>query len=130
MSETIVHDPVNHPKHYNSNPSGMECIDLVEMLPFCEGNAIKYLWRADHKGARVEDLKKALWYSKRALTSDNAATVRFSMAMRAAARQAMEGFSEDVGRAILALAMGNNTTAAAIIETLIEQAALEQAHGR
>jgi len=56
---------VDHPKHYNSHPSGVECIDVVEHMPFNVGNAIKYLWRADHKGASIEDLKKAAWYINR-----------------------------------------------------------------
>lgn len=62
MSE---HDPVNHPKHYTSHPSGIECIEVVEHMSFCIGNAIKYLWRADEKGAPIEDLKKAAWYINR-----------------------------------------------------------------
>ncbi len=57
-------DNVNNPKHYNSNPSGVECIEVVEHMSFCMGNAIKYLWRADHKNG-VEDLKKARWYIER-----------------------------------------------------------------
>lgn len=56
---------VDHPKHYNSHPAGIECIDVIEHLPFNVGNAIKYLWRADHKGAPVEDLEKAAWYIAR-----------------------------------------------------------------
>jgi Protein of unknwon function (DUF3310) len=57
-----VNDPVNHPDHYNAHPSGVECIDVVEHMGFNVGNAIKYLWRADHKGNALEDLKKASWY--------------------------------------------------------------------
>jgi hypothetical protein len=57
-------DNVNHPKHYNSHPAGIECIDVVEHLPFNVGNAIKYLWRADHKNG-IEDLRKAAWYVQR-----------------------------------------------------------------
>lgn len=59
----IVDDPVNQPKHYNSHPSGVECITIVEHMPFCEGNAIKYIWRAGLKsGSAVEDLRKAQVY--------------------------------------------------------------------
>jgi len=58
-------EKVDHPKHYNSNPSGVECIDVVEHMNFNVGNAIKYLWRADEKGAPIEDLKKARWYIDR-----------------------------------------------------------------
>ena len=55
-------DPVNHPKHYNSHPSGVECIQITRHMGFNIGNAIKYLWRADEKGAAIEDLRKAVWY--------------------------------------------------------------------
>mgnify|MGYP001562816676 CR=1 FL=1 len=57
-------DKVNHPKHYNAHPSGIECIQVVEHMNFNLGNAIKYIWRADHKGG-IEDLKKAVWYTQR-----------------------------------------------------------------
>lgn len=60
MSETI-----NHPAHYNSNPSGVECITVVEHYGFNVGNAIKYLWRAGEKGSQLEDLQKARWYVDR-----------------------------------------------------------------
>jgi hypothetical protein len=58
----VQHDPVNHPKHYNSHPSGIECIRVTEHMNFCLGNAMKYIWRASEKGAQIEDLKKAIWY--------------------------------------------------------------------
>lgn len=58
-------DMVNHPPHYSAHPSGVECIQIVEHMGFNIGNAIKYLWRADKKGAPLEDLKKAEWYVKR-----------------------------------------------------------------
>lgn len=64
-------DPVNHPKHYTSSPSGVECIDIVEHMTFCAGNAVKYVWRAglktngDPVAARIEDLKKGRWYLDR-----------------------------------------------------------------
>lgn len=58
-------DAVNHPAHYNAHPSGVECIDVVEHMPFNVGSAIKYLWRAGLKGDAVEDLEKAAWYASR-----------------------------------------------------------------
>jgi hypothetical protein len=60
-----AHDPVNHPQHYTSHPSGVECIQVVEHMGFNLGNAIKYIWRADEKGDAVEDLRKAAWYVNR-----------------------------------------------------------------
>jgi hypothetical protein len=55
------HDPVNHPKHYTSHPSGLECIQVTRHMSFNLGNVVKYLWRSDHKNG-LEDLKKAAWY--------------------------------------------------------------------
>lgn len=57
-------EAVNHPSHYNSDPSGVECIDIVKHRNFCVGNAIKYLWRAGLKSeaTQIEDLRKAIWY--------------------------------------------------------------------
>ena len=61
---------VNHPKHYNSHPSGVECIDIIRHYDFNIGSAIKYLWRhglkvTDNRSETemsIEDLKKAVWY--------------------------------------------------------------------
>lgn len=58
-------EQVDHPKHYCSSKSGIECIQVTEHLNFCIGNAIKYLWRAGLKGEMLEDLKKARWYVER-----------------------------------------------------------------
>lgn len=58
-------DAVNHPPHYVSHPSGIECIQITEHMGFNLGNAVKYIWRADLKGAAVEDLRKAAWYVER-----------------------------------------------------------------
>ena len=64
MGGEAVSDMVNHPPHYTSHPSGVECIQITEHMGFCLGNAIKYLWRADMKNG-VEDLEKAAWYIQR-----------------------------------------------------------------
>lgn len=54
-------DSVNHPKHYTSHPSGVECIQVTRHMNFNIGNVIKYCWRTDHKNG-LEDLRKARWY--------------------------------------------------------------------
>ena len=62
---TIEHtknDNIEHPKHYTSHPSGIECIAVTRHMGFNLGNAIKYIWRADLKNDAIEDLKKAVWY--------------------------------------------------------------------
>jgi TPR repeat protein len=64
----ITTDKINHPPHYTAHPSGVECIQITEHFSFNVGNAIKYLWRADEKGAPLDDLKKAGWYIEREIT--------------------------------------------------------------
>ena len=62
---TIEHtknDNIEHPKHYTSHPSGIECIQITRHMGFNLGNAIKYIWRADLKNDALEDLEKAIWY--------------------------------------------------------------------
>ena len=68
-------DPVNHPAHYTSHPSGVECITITEHHDFCTGNAIKYLWRQGLKdgASNVEDLEKAIWYIRREIEKIKAA---------------------------------------------------------
>ena len=60
----MTDDPVNHPQHYISHPSGVECITITRHMTFNLGNAIKYIWRAGEKDANrtIEDLEKARWY--------------------------------------------------------------------
>lgn len=64
-SSNKTDDPVNHPVHYTSHPSGVECIDITRHFDFAVGNAIKYLWRCGLKRGSdtdVQDLEKARWY--------------------------------------------------------------------
>jgi hypothetical protein len=64
-------DMVNHPPHYSSDikckncGTKIDCIDIIENMPFPKGSAIKYLWRAGKKNDAIEDLKKAIWYINR-----------------------------------------------------------------
>jgi hypothetical protein len=62
-------DVVNHPPHYTSHPSGVECIQVTEHMSFLRGNAVKYLWRAGDKGNELEDLRKARWYLDREISN-------------------------------------------------------------
>ncbi|WP_432912047.1 DUF3310 domain-containing protein [Streptomyces syringium] len=55
-------EAVNHPAHYTSHPSGIECIAVTKHMNFPLGNAVKYIWRADLKGSAIEDLEKAKRY--------------------------------------------------------------------
>lgn len=69
QGETV--DNVNHPSHYKIG--GIETIDFIEAkkMNYNLGNVIKYLTRADHKGNREEDLKKARWYLDREIMSQH-----------------------------------------------------------
>lgn len=63
-------DSVSKPKHYNSDPSGAQCIQITVHRNFAIGNAIKYLWRLGLKDdaalepldKQIEDLGKAKAY--------------------------------------------------------------------
>ncbi len=65
--EDKMNDAVNHPSHYCRD--GIECIDVIKATTkglsafdaFCQGNAMKYLFRWQFKNG-AEDLKKARWY--------------------------------------------------------------------
>lgn len=66
MGELSVVDMVNRPPHYNQ--SWPECIDAIRAAlgpvgfkGYCQGNAMKYVWRYQHKGG-AQDLRKAIWY--------------------------------------------------------------------
>ena len=67
-------DPVDSPPHYNQGD--IECIDAIaaalgpNFKYYCQGNAMKYLWRHEYKGKPDEDLKKAQWYLSR-MTSNS-----------------------------------------------------------
>jgi len=60
----MPNDSVNHPAHYTAHPSGVECVQITEHMNFNIGNAIKYLWRSEHKNG-IEDLRKSVWYINR-----------------------------------------------------------------
>lgn len=60
-------DNINHPSHYNQG--GIECFDVIRaaigadgLRKFMLGNTIKYLFRCEHKGQYLDDVKKARFY--------------------------------------------------------------------
>lgn len=65
-------DKVSKPRHYasqNDEYPDLECIDAIkaacsvdEFRGHCKANVMKYTWRCDHKGATLNDLRKARQY--------------------------------------------------------------------
>lgn len=67
MKKESKREMVNHPDHYNSHPSGVECIDVIEHMLTNPGLVFKHIWRAGEKHSEklLEDLEKAEFYLKR-----------------------------------------------------------------
>lgn len=67
IKRKIENESISHPRHYNSSNAHcecgrkIECIDVTRVMNFNLGNAVKYIWRHEHKNG-VEDIKKAIWY--------------------------------------------------------------------
>ena len=78
LTVTEAGDPVN-PAHYKSTMP-IECIEITEQLSFCQGNAVKYIWRAGEKpGADWRaDVAKARWYADRETARQQNGNVGFS----------------------------------------------------
>jgi hypothetical protein len=69
-------EAVDHPAHYGGVDNPYEAIKVIEAwgLGFSLGNAVKYISRAEKKGAALEDLKKARWYLDREIANREAVT--------------------------------------------------------
>ena len=67
-------DAIN-PDHYKSG--NVECIDAIQesmssdaFKGYLKGNALKYIWRCDYKGKKIEDLQKAVWYLQKLMQEE------------------------------------------------------------
>ena len=98
-------DNVNHPDHYTFGE--IECIDAIHaalgdegFIAYCEGNAIKYLWRHRFKGGR-ESLEKARWYIDRMIETrrDAPEPVEFDLheAIEGSKARAFDGIRKSMG---------------------------------
>jgi hypothetical protein len=70
-----VEDMVNSPGHYSAG--AVEAIDAIRQalgaegfIAFCQGNVLKYVWRARFKGSFEKDMAKAAWYARMAAGDD------------------------------------------------------------
>lgn len=61
----------DHPAHYGGADDPFEAIKVIEAwgLGFNLGNTLKYISRAEKKGAPLIDLQKARWYLDREIAS-------------------------------------------------------------
>jgi hypothetical protein len=66
--KTIQENKIMTPIHYD-NQKNYDVIDFIKDydLNFNEGNVIKYVARAKHKGSHIKDLEKAIDYLEREL---------------------------------------------------------------
>lgn len=64
LVDESIGGPINHPKHYNEHPSGVECISVIRWETLNLGNVMKYIWRLRDKTLldQIKDLKKAEFY--------------------------------------------------------------------
>ncbi len=68
MSQEVVYDDINFPKHYNNHESGIESIEITRYLIGDLSNIWKYAMRYQHKGTPKKDLKKLVFYMDDFLT--------------------------------------------------------------
>lgn len=118
MPTTQSKDPkeqVDHPRHYNQHPSGVECIEIIEHMPCNLGNAIKYIWRCGLKqsSAPLRDLRSAQWYVRRGLKrrqhfgADGRLRSRADLIWRVKAEQLIEDSKGREYRDLTALCLGD-----------------------
>jgi len=55
-------EQVNQPTHYNTQ--SIPCHKINSLYLGNVSNVIKYIWRCEHKGNKLQDLQKAAFYCK------------------------------------------------------------------
>ncbi len=69
--EAVTREMVDHPSHYGGANNPHEHVKCAEAIGLDRDahlyNCTKYIWRRDLKDDGLQDLKKALWYLKRAI---------------------------------------------------------------
>lgn len=127
MPDSKTPELVNHPSHYTMGR--VEVIDIVEdwNLGFHMGNAIKYLMRCEHKGAKLTDLKKAQWYLQRwwDLPDRSCAAIREQAEVRVSQ---LDALSMPILMIVMAIAEGEIKDAMARLSDLICEEKAEKAN--
>jgi predicted HAD superfamily Cof-like phosphohydrolase len=72
-------EAVDHPSHYGGKDNPYEAIKVIEAwgAGFNVGNALKYICRAESKGAERQDYQKACWYLLRELSTHEGRSPNF-----------------------------------------------------
>ena len=65
-----IRDTIDHPPHYTSGKIEVWDFIIDQGLDFLLGNVIKYVCRAGRKGKRLEDLRKAEAYIRKAIKNE------------------------------------------------------------
>jgi len=117
-----AHDPVENPVHYKRLRH--EPIVVMEALglgpQFHLASALKYVARAGHKGAALEDLSKALWCVGRAVEYYSPAPLQMTKAEVDAVLQDW-GLSANLSAAVQHLIGGTWVAAHLLLSMEIEQ---------
>lgn len=120
-------DKVN-PWHYRDNSfprEPLQCIDVCRHLPFCLGNAVKYIWRAGKKDGESwrDDLDKAMWYIHYHEVEMGAPRREYTDALAelaTATAQELDGLELDRYNCIAGLLDGETNRELAVMRFLIE----------
>lgn len=69
---TEEYTPID-PEHYRKTPLhiGLECVNYIYGLPYTQGCAAKYVYRAGNKDILSQELSKATWYLKESFERDS-----------------------------------------------------------
>ncbi|MDD4455805.1 MAG: DUF3310 domain-containing protein, partial [Candidatus Methanomethylophilaceae archaeon] len=65
-----IRDTIDHPPHYTQGKIEVWDFIIDQGLDFLLGNVIKYVCRAGRKGKRLEDLRKAEAYIRKAIKNE------------------------------------------------------------
>lgn len=93
---------VNHPDHY-MNESGVECIDIIDNMMFCSGNAFKYIYRLGKKDESIQEIRKAIFYLQRARSRDEVNVYRDARGLKYLVDKVVAVQHDKIGKAMLSI---------------------------
>ena len=109
---------VNHPDHY-MNASGVECIDIIENMMFCSGNAFKYIYRLGKKDEAIQEIRKSIFYLNRA-HKRNEINVYDNLEIKQLVNRVANVQVEDIGKAMLSIYYNDYEMAREFLEDYLD----------